>query len=161
MQQIRSPWRQAYVTSGDKPKTCVLCAALLSPQAPDSLVVHVASHCFVVMNLYPYNSGHVMISPRRHVGRLADATAEELGEMMSLARRLEGILGEVYKPDGLNLGMNLGRAAGAGVAEHIHLHVVPRWVGDTNFISVVGETRVIPEDPREACLRLRGFFERT
>lgn len=160
MQQIRSPWRQAYVSSKDKPQGCVLCAALLSPQAPDSLVVHLAGQCFVVMNLYPYNSGHVMVSPRRHVGRLADATAEELGEMMALARRLEVILGEVYKPDGMNVGMNLGRAAGAGVAEHIHLHVVPRWAGDTNFISVVGETRVIPEDPREACLRLRGLFER-
>jgi ATP adenylyltransferase len=160
MQHIRSPWRQAYVTSGDKPKACVLCAALAAARAPDSLVVHVASHCFVVMNLYPYNSGHVMVSPRRHVGRLGDASAEELAEMMALARRLEGILGEVYKPDGMNVGMNLGRSAGAGVAEHIHLHVVPRWTGDTNFISVVGETRVIPEDPQQACRTLRDRFER-
>jgi len=160
MQQLRSPWRQAYVTSKEKPKGCVLCEALLAAQAPDSLVVHVASHCFVVMNLYPYSSGHVMVTPRRHVGRLADATSDELAEMMSLARRLEGVLGDAYEPDGFNVGMNLGRAAGAGVAEHIHLHVVPRWAGDTNFLSVVGETRVIPEDPREASRRLRGLFER-
>lgn len=137
----------------------MLCAALEGSAAPESLVVHVARHCFVVMNLYPYNSGHVMISPRRHVGRLGDATDPELGEMMALARKIEGIAALVYKPDGMNVGMNLGRSAGAGVAEHIHLHLVPRWIGDTNFISVVGETRVIPEDPLAACRRLRGFFE--
>jgi ATP adenylyltransferase len=161
VQTIRSPWRQAYVTSADAPKACVLCAALERAESAESLVVHVAAHCFVVMNLYPYNSGHVMVSPRRHVGRLGDASAEELSEMMSLARRLEAALGEVYKPDGMNVGMNLGRAAGAGVADHIHLHVVPRWVGDTNFISVLAETRVIPEDAVQACRRLRAVFERT
>src|SRR5262245_31419175 len=158
MEQLRAPWRHAYVTSKEQPKGCVLCAALERAPAPDSLVVHVAAHCFVVMNLYAYNSGHVMVTPRRHVARLQDATAEELSETMALARRLEGVLGEVYRPDGLNIGMNLGRAAGAGVADHIHLHMVPRWAGDTNFLSVVGETRVIPEDPLEACRRLRGFF---
>ncbi len=110
------------------------------------------------MNLFPYNAGHVMVAPGATWARSADATAEELAEMMALARRLEGILGEVYMPDGLNLGMNLGRAAGAGVADHIHLHVVPRWNGDTNFMTVVGETRVIPEDPVAACARLRARF---
>jgi len=148
------------VTSKEKPQGCVLCAALQKAPAPESLVVHVAEHCFVVMNLYAYNSGHVMVSPRRHVGRLLDATPHELAEIMLLAQRLERVLGEAYKPEGMNIGMNLGRAAGAGVAEHIHMHLVPRWNGDTNFLSVVGETRVIPEDPREACLRLRGHFER-
>jgi ATP adenylyltransferase len=160
MEQLRAPWRHAYVTSKEKPQGCVLCAALQAAAAPESLVVHVAQHCFVVMNLYAYNSGHVMVSPRRHVGRLQDATQQELAETMSLLQRLERILGDVYKPDGMNIGMNLGRAAGAGVAEHIHMHLVPRWNGDTNFVSVVGETRVIPEDPREACLRLRPHFER-
>ena len=160
MEQLHAPWRHTYVTSKEKPDGCVLCRALEAAQAADSLVVHVAEHCFVVMNLYAYNSGHVMITQRRHVGRLQDATPEELAEMMALARRLEGVLGDVYKPDGLNVGMNLGRAAGAGVADHIHLHMVPRWNGDTNFLSVVGDTRVIPEDPREACRRLRAFFEK-
>jgi len=160
MRQLRAPWRNAYVTSTEKPQGCVLCAALSAAAAPESLVVHVAEHCFVVMNLYAYNSGHVMVSPRRHVGRLLDATPQELAEIMLLAQRLERVLGDVYKPEGMNIGMNLGRAAGAGVAEHIHMHLVPRWNGDTNFLSVVGETRVIPEDPREACLRLRGYFER-
>jgi len=110
------------------------------------------------MNLYPYNSGHVMIAPRRHIGRLSELTSEELGEMGSLAQRLTCVIEEVYQPQGLNLGMNLGRAAGAGITDHLHLHVLPRWNGDTNFVSVIGQTRVIPEDPVEACRRLRGFF---
>jgi ATP adenylyltransferase len=159
MQHIRSPWRQAYVTSVDQVKACVLCAAAAAGEAADSLVVHSGTHCFVVMNLYPYNSGHVMISPRRHVARLIDATLDELSEMMALAQRLEGVLGDVYRPDGMNIGMNLGRSAGAGIADHIHLHLVPRWAGDTNFISVLGETRVIPEDAAKACARLRTYFE--
>lgn len=158
MQHIRSPWRHAYVTTVDKVAGCVMCTALQGADRPDSLVVHRGPLCFVVMNLFPYNSGHVMVSPRRHFGRLSDATPDELFELMTLARRLEAALGEVYKPDGLNVGMNLGRAAGAGVADHIHLHLVPRWAGDTNFISVLGETRVIPEDPLQACRRLREFF---
>jgi ATP adenylyltransferase len=112
------------------------------------------------MNLFPYNGGHVMVAPKRHVGSLAEATAEELGEMMMLARRMEAVFREEYHPDGINLGMNLGRPAGAGVADHIHMHVVPRWTGDTSFMSVVGETRVIPEEPEQACLRLRRYFER-
>lgn len=147
------------MTSVGKVEGCVLCSALEGALARGSLVVHVGPSCFVMMNLYPYNSGHVMVSPRRHVGRLGEASSEELEEMMALARRLEAVLGEVYKPDGMNVGMNLGRAAGAGVAGHIHLHLVPRWAGDTNFMSALGETRVIPEDPVEACHRLRTFFE--
>lgn len=148
------------MTSVDKVPGCVLCRALEGAQAADSLVVHLASHCFVVMNLYPYTSGHVMVAPRRHIGRLAEARPEELHELVELAQRLERTLSEAYSPDGLNVGMNLGRAAGAGVADHIHLHVVPRWVGDTNFISVLGETRVIPEDPVEAGRRLRRLLDR-
>jgi ATP adenylyltransferase len=160
MDVVRSPWRNAYVTGGVKDAGCVFCRAGEDAHAPNSLVVHESSLNLVVMNLYPYNAGHVMVAPRRHVGSLGDATAEELAEMMSLARRLEAVLGEVYRPDGVNIGMNLGRSAGAGVLGHIHLHVVPRWNGDTNFMTVVGETRVIPEDPAEACRRLRPHFVR-
>jgi ATP adenylyltransferase len=123
-------------------------------------VVHTGELNFVVMNLFPYNGGHVMVAPRRHVGSLAAATLEELSEMMALARRLEEVLREVYRPDGINVGMNLGRPAGAGVADHIHMHVVPRWTGDTNFMTVVAGTRVIPEEPEQACLRLRPYFAR-
>ncbi len=158
MERLFTPWRMAYVTTADKVPGCVLCGAC--ERGADELVVHVGVLSFVVMNLYPYNGGHVMIAPKRHVGSLAAATPEELSEMMSLARRLEEVFREVYRPDGINLGMNLGRPAGAGVADHIHLHVVPRWTGDTNFMTVVGETRVIPEDPRQACQRLRPYFTR-
>ncbi len=137
---------------------CVICNALASAGREGSLVVHEGALAFVVMNLYPYNSGHVMISPKRHVGSLGEATLDELNEVMALARRAEGVFHEVYRPDGVNVGMNLGRSAGAGVLGHIHLHVVPRWTGDTNFMTVVGTTRVVPEDPVAAAVRLRPYF---
>jgi ATP adenylyltransferase len=148
----------AYVTTADEVPGCVLCRA--RDGGAERLVVHVAERNFVVMNLYPYSSGHVMVAPLRHVGSLAEATLEELAEMMALARRLEQAFREEYRPDGVNVGMNLGRPAGAGVADHIHLHVVPRWTGDTNFMTVVAGTRVIPEDPEQACRRLRPYFAR-
>jgi ATP adenylyltransferase len=158
MERIFAPWRRAYVTEAANQVACVLCHALETEGADDSLVVHVAAHNFVMMNLYPYNSGHLMVATRRHVATLREATPEELHEMMGLARRLEEVMAEAYRPDGVNLGMNLGKPAGAGVADHIHLHFVPRWSGDTNFMTVAGGTRVIPEDPREACRRLRAYF---
>lgn len=148
------------MTSAAKDPGCVLCRA--QQPAPDgrSLVVHVGALCFVVVNLYPYNAGHLMVSPRRHVARLQDASAEELQEMMRLTQRAEVVLGEIYHAEGLNVGINLGRTAGAGVEGHLHLHVVPRWNGDTNFMTVTGETRVIPEDPFAACERLKPHFAR-
>jgi ATP adenylyltransferase len=150
----------AYVTTADRVPGCVLCRARDGADGAERLVVHRGAHNFVVMNLFPYNGGHVMVAPSRHVGSLCEASADELAEMMSLAQKLEAVFREVYKPDGINLGMNLGRPAGAGVADHIHLHLVPRWTGDTNFMTVVGGTRVIPEEPEQACLRLRPFFAR-
>jgi ATP adenylyltransferase len=146
------------VTNAGQQPGCVMCEAYAGCERPDSLVVHVARHNFVLMNLYPYTSGHVMVAPLRHVGSLGEATPEELAEMMGLARRIEGLYAQLYRPDGLNVGMNLGKSAGAGVADHIHLHVVPRWDGDTNFMTVVGQTRVIPEDLLQACARLRELF---
>jgi ATP adenylyltransferase len=160
MDRIWSPWRQAYVTEGVREPGCILCRAAETPNDEGSLVVHVGALNFVVLNLYPYNAGHVMIAPKRHFATLGEATDPELAEMMTLARRLEEVLGDAYRPDGVNLGMNLGRSAGAGVLGHIHLHVVPRWAGDTNFMTVVGETRVIPEDPAKARARLRSYFAR-
>jgi ATP adenylyltransferase len=148
----------AYVTSADRTPGCVLCRARDGEGGADRLIVHVAETNFVVMNLYPYSGGHVMVAPKRHLGSLAEATPEELAEMMALARRLEAVFREEYRPDGINLGMNLGRSAGAGVADHIHMHLVPRWNGDTNFMTIVGGTRVIPEQPEQACLRLRPYF---
>jgi ATP adenylyltransferase len=160
MERLFTPWRHAYVTSQERPSGCVLCQALEQVGDADSLVLHVGRSSFVLMNLFPYNAGHLMVAVKRHIPSLTAATEEELAEMMALARRAERVLTEVYRPHGINVGMNLGRTAGAGVAEHIHLHVVPRWDGDTSFMSVVGETRVIPEEPAAACQRLRPRFSR-
>jgi ATP adenylyltransferase len=160
VERLFTPWRMAYVTTADLSPDCVLCRARDGVAGADRLVVHTAELNLVVMNLFPYNGGHVMVAPKRHVGSLADASVEELAEMMALARRLESVFREVYRPDGVNLGMNLGRPAGAGVADHIHLHVVPRWTGDTSFMTVVSGTRVIPEEPEESCRRLRPYFAR-
>jgi ATP adenylyltransferase len=157
--RLFTPWRMAYVTSQDDAGAgCALCRARDGAGTAERLVVHRGERCFVVMNLYPYTSGHVMVTPNRHVGSLVEATPEELSELMALARRLEQAFREEYKPDGVNLGMNLGRAAGAGIADHIHMHVVPRWSGDTSFMTVVSGTRVLPETPEQACERLRKRF---
>jgi ATP adenylyltransferase len=160
MERLFTPWRMAYVTKADLAPGCVLCRAQGGEDGADRLVVHRAELCFVVVNLYPYNGGHTMVATKRHVGSLGEATEQELGEMMTLARRLEDVYRQEYRPDGINLGMNLGRPAGAGVADHIHMHLVPRWTGDTNFMSVVSGTRVIPEEPEQACRRLRPYFTR-
>jgi ATP adenylyltransferase len=158
MDRLTAPWRGSYVTGGVLSKGCVMCLA--GEGDPDSapLVIHHSELCVILANLYPYSSGHVMVAPRRHVGSLESATEAELADMMALARRLEQAFHATYHPDGLNVGMNLGRAAGAGIADHIHLHAVPRWAGDTNFMTVIGETRVVPEDPTEAAAKLRVHF---
>src|SRR5256885_10744623 len=158
MDRIWSPWRRAYVTDGARDPGCVLCRSRERAAEVDSLVVHVAARNFIVMNLYPYNAGHIMIAPARHLGSLAEASQEELSEMMALARRMERVLAEAYGSDGINLGMNLGKAAGAGVADHIHLHVLPRWFGDTSFITTTSETRVLPESLEQTFERLKGKF---
>ena len=163
MERMWAPWREAYVTGagkGRKRETCVMCRTLRGASRRGSLVVHVAPLSFVMMNRFPYNAGHVMVAPRRHVGSLGAATEEELTEMMAVARRLESVLARAYKPDGINVGMNLGKAAGAGVADHIHLHMLPRWTGDTNFMTTVGGTRVIPEDPVDARARLKAQLDK-
>jgi ATP adenylyltransferase len=159
--RLFAPWRGEYVSAngpsgGDR--ECIFCVATGRMDETASLVVYVAPLNVVMMNRFPYSSGHMMVAPRRHIARLAEATPDEMLEMWTLARRLEGVLGEAYKPDGMNVGMNLGRAAGAGFADHIHLHVVPRWLGDANFMTATADTRVIPEDPAVACQRLRGYF---
>ena len=158
MERLFTPWRLAYVTSTGEAQGCALCRARDGQDGAEKLLVHAGPLCFVVMNLYPYTGGHVMVTPNRHIATLGDATPDELAEMMGLTRRLEQVFREVYKPDGINVGMNLGRAAGAGIADHIHLHVVPRWNGDTNFMTAVSGTRVIPEEPEQSAERLRPYF---
>lgn len=156
MDHLWSPWRYRYVTSGVEPGGCIFCQ---KPQLPDeeSLVVHRARHSYVLLNLFPYASGHLMIAPFAHVSTLADCDLEALQEMTALARRAEALLRETYRCEGFNIGFNIGRCAGAGVAGHIHLHLVPRWVGDANFMSVLGETRVLPEELSETWRKLRAL----
>jgi ATP adenylyltransferase len=123
-----------------------------------SLVILRASHCFIVLNRYPYTSGHLMIVTNEHVGELDTADKQITDEMMDLTKRSQTALRDVYQPDGFNIGMNLGKAAGAGIADHIHIHILPRWVGDTNFMTTVGETRVLPEDLATTYKKLRTKF---
>ncbi len=167
MERLWSPWRLAYVTSNaSTPDGCVFCAVsapgIGAPGDPerDSLVLVHGRDCYVILNLYPYNNGHLMVVPRRHIASLTLATTDELSELMSFTRDGEAALTEAYQPQGINVGINLGRPAGAGIVDHMHIHLVPRWTGDTNFMSVVGNTRVLPEDMSETAQRLRPIFAR-
>jgi len=141
-----TPWRFNYVTEGDRPSGCVFCNAAGSADDRENLIVHRAQHNFIILNRFPYTNGHVMIVPYSHLSSLTALPEEGLLENMRLARAAERNLRGVYHRDGLNMGINLGRSAGAGIADHLHMHVLPRWAGDTNFMTVTGETRVLPED---------------
>ena len=157
MQRLWTPWRLAYVTGGTVGDGCVFCRAA---ETDDPLVVHRGTAAFVILNLFPYNNGHVMVVPYRHVAAFALLTPEELQELALLTQRAEIALYEAYRPQGLNVGVNLGRPAGAGVLEHLHVHLVPRWTGDTNFMTITGDTRVLPEDLPASAARLRPIFAR-
>ena len=146
MDYLWTPWRYSYVTSAGDAGECVFCAAGKANSDRESLVVHRASRNFVILNRFPYTSGHIMVVPYEHVSSLEELSDEALVEMIRLAREAEKRLRALYRPDGLNFGINLGKSAGAGIAGHVHLHALPRWTGDTNFMTVVGETRVLPED---------------
>jgi ATP adenylyltransferase len=159
MDRLWSPWRLTYIMREGEASGCVFCDALTEADA-EPLVLFRGPSCFVVLNLYPYNNGHVLVAPNRHIASLATATAAELCELMELTRRAELALTEAYSPHGLNMGINLGTAGGAGVLEHLHMHVVPRWNGDTNFMTIVGTTRVLPEELPETARRLRPIFEK-
>ncbi len=137
---------------------CVFCEAQQNEQS--SLIVFHGPTCFVILNLYPYNNGHLMVVPNRHAPNLATLTAGEQAELMRLTRHAEIALTEAYAPHGLNIGINLGKPAGAGVLDHLHVHLVPRWNGDTNFMTIVGETRVLPEELPQSAETLRPIFER-
>jgi ATP adenylyltransferase len=160
MDYIWTPWRYQYmaqVNSGAQPE-CIFCDAVAKNNDAETLIAYRGAKVFVILNRYPYTSGHVMIVPYAHVAELNLCEAEALKEMMQLAQRVEKAFRVNYKPDGMNLGMNLGRAAGAGVTGHLHLHALPRWIGDSNFMTVTGETRVHPEDLRTTYDRLRKAF---
>jgi ATP adenylyltransferase len=155
MDRLFTPWRLAYVTAASRSDLgCIFCEAL-GRIDEEPLVVARGRRTFVILNKYPYNNGHVMIVPHRHTAELSALDAEELAEMMALAQRMERALTALYHPHGFNVGLNLGKPAGAGVLDHLHLHVVPRWNGDTNFMTVLGDTRVLPEDLSVTADRLR------
>jgi ATP adenylyltransferase len=154
-----TPWRLSYVTEASRPVSgCIFCDASRDRDR-DPLVIARGAHVFVMLNKYPYNNGHAMIVTGRHVGRLSDLTVEERDEVMALTQATEAVLQSVYEPHGFNIGLNLGKSAGAGVLDHLHVHIVPRWNGDTNFMSVVGDTRVLPEELPATAARLRDAFD--
>ena len=145
MDYLWTPWRYAYVSSTEKSSGCVFCEAQQEKDDAKARIVRRGQFCFVILNAYPYTPGHVMIVPYSHLDELRKLPTEAANEMIALSQRMESLLRELYHPDGINLGMNIGKAAGAGIAGHIHMHVLPRWVADANFVSVVGETRILPE----------------
>jgi ATP adenylyltransferase len=155
--QLFAPWRFTYVTHADGATGCIFCAALQG--GDDALTVAEAEHSFALLNLYPYTSGHTMVAPRAHVGSIAELDDGTLSEMMRLAQRVVRALQEVYAPHGFNIGLNIGEAAGAGIADHLHLHIVPRWRGDTSFMTVNAEVRVLPEALVETRAKLRQALE--
>jgi ATP adenylyltransferase len=159
LERLWAPWRSAYVTSSSAGNNaCIFCNS--SEPGRDALVLARGRVSFVILNLYPYNNGHLMVVPTRHVATLAATTADEQGELMRFTRHAEIALTEGYKPQGINVGINLGRPAGAGVLDHLHVHLVPRWNGDTNFMTVIGDVRVLPEDLGTTAMKLRPIFER-
>ena len=171
MDHLWSPWRLEYVT-GTKPTGCVFCLRADAPaSAPataepvpapshDPLVVFQGRTAYIILNLYPYNNGHLLVVPYRHEPTLAGLTADEMQEIGLLTQHAETVLRGAYRLEGINVGVNLGRTAGAGIVEHVHVHIVPRWHGDTNFMTVVGQTRVLPEELYATAERLRPLFER-
>jgi ATP adenylyltransferase len=160
MDRLWSPWRLEYVVGDRKPVTgCVFCEAPRLSES-ESLIVFAGVTCYVVLNKYPYNNGHLMVVPYRHADSLTLLDAAEMQELGLLTQRSEAALREAYQPQGINIGINLGRPAGAGILEHLHVHAVPRWTGDSNFMTVIGETRVLPEDLASTARRLRPIFDK-
>lgn len=154
MDYLWTPWRYAYVTD-KKTEGCIFCELPRLGDDEKARIVHRAEYCYIVLNTFPYTPGHIMIVPFAHLDELQKLPPDSAREMMELSQRMEGVLRELYQPDGINLGMNIGKAAGAGVAGHIHMHVLPRWFADANFVSVVGETRILPETLETTWKRMR------
>lgn len=157
MDRLWSPWRYRYVSHASPDDACIFCSKP-SGDEEANLVLHRGVHNFVLLNLYPYTNGHLMVAPYEHVADLESLSGEASAEMMALTQEAVRRLKEVYRPQGVNLGMNLGECAGAGIAGHLHMHVLPRWFGDANFMTTVGETRVLPEDLSETWRKLRAAF---
>ena len=159
MDYLWSPWRYQYVTQAIPEQGCIFCRKMQENQDEGNWILHRGLHNFVLLNLFPYTSGHLMIAPYAHIARLSDADDATWMEMMALTRKAEQALQKAYQPEGINLGMNLGKSAGAGIADHIHMHVLPRWHADSNFLTTIGETRVLPEALSETYRKLKPLFE--
>jgi ATP adenylyltransferase len=159
MENLWSPWRMKYITDNEKPGECIFCSYPKMKDGLENLIVHRGKSTFVILNRYPYTSGHLMVVPYQHVASIEELTSEIRAEIMEMVNESLGILRKVYQPEGFNMGINVGSAAGAGIAEHAHVHIVPRWGGDTNFMSVTGETRVIPEDMEVTYERIIGAWK--
>ena len=158
MDYLWSPWRYRYVAGQDLEVGCVFCRKMEETRDEENLVLYRGLNNFVLLNLYPYTSGHLMIAPYSHIGQLCLADDATWTELMHLTRKAEQAIQTAYRPEGINLGMNLGKSAGAGIADHIHMHVLPRWQADSNFISVIGETRVLPEALSDTYRKLKPLF---
>ncbi len=158
MQQLWAPWRMAYIDDGAKESGCIFCTKYRQSDLKAGLVLAHSRHSVVMMNKYPYNNGHLLIAPKRHENSLANLPPEEYSDLSELLRQSIEITKQVYKPGGINVGMNLGKCAGAGIEDHLHWHIVPRWEGDTNFMPVVGETRVMPQHLADSYDRLAPHF---
>ncbi len=156
MDVLWAPWRMEYILS-EKEDGCIFCKSLEADER-QRLVLYKSEHCFVMMNRYPYNNGHLMIAPYRHTGLLEDLTLEEAQDLMLTLQKALVVLKEAFRPDGFNIGVNIGKVAGAGVADHLHFHIVPRWEGDTNYMPVISSTRVIPEHLERTYERLLPLF---
>jgi len=153
---LYSPWRMKYILA-EKNNSCIFC--LPQEQDAEHFVVHRSEHSFVILNLFPYNNGHLMVVPLRHVALLGDLSIEETANLFALVRRTEIVLRKIYHPEGINVGINIGKAAGAGIDDHLHIHLIPRWEGDTNFMTSVSGTRVIPEDFTKTYQVLKAGFD--
>ncbi len=162
MKRIWAPWRLSYIRAYKrKMDQCVFCEALENEDGPENLILFRGKNSFVIINRFPYASGHLMVLPFEHVDRLSLLSPEIRAEIMELVNRATNVLQQVYSPEGFNLGANLGAAAGAGIEQHVHFHVVPRWDGDTNFMSTVGETRVLPEALEESWKQIQQAWKKT
>lgn len=145
MEYLFAPWRMSYIANNKHPKSCIFCDFPKCENDEDHFILHRAHHSFIILNTFPYNSGHLMIAPYRHIANFDDLKSDELLEINLLAAKVIRMMRRVFSPEGFNMGINMGKVAGAGYAEHVHLHVVPRWNGDTNFMPVLSDTRVVPE----------------
>ena len=160
MQVLFTPWRFSYLTApkGDQPAGCIFCIAAASDDVRETLTLFRNADALVMLNRYPYTNGHLMVAPVAHEARLFDSTDRSLKALIRLTAEAQRILSDVYRPDGFNVGMNFGQVAGAGVADHYHLHIVPRWGGDVNFMTVTGQTRLVPEDLGQTFDKLAPHF---